>query len=161
MGRGLRDAGRGGPEFQAPGRGAPARSPRSSCPGWAHAGSDPARLGRLGAQWLPAAHTGAKPRSRSPLLTASLRFLSGSVAPPRDPCPSVLGPAGRADGRGPPPPTRALGLPRPAPQARPAGIPLRLTEKAPERKGFNREKKGAGTQSGIFHDPQNTRTHTG
>lgn len=50
-----------------------ARPLHSCCPGWVRVASDPTRLGRLGAQRPPAAHTGAKPGS----LSATLHRPSG------------------------------------------------------------------------------------
>lgn len=153
MGRRLRDAGVGGPEFCAlrPRR---ALLPRSSCPGWAQVESDPRMLRATG----DAAASGSAHRCKAPLSEPHAPQPSRSQeAPLTPPGTSALSKPGRRAllgsfySRGPGRPedrlllTRELCPPCPTQQAGPEGIPLRLTENVRERKkgrgGFEEEEK--------------------
>lgn len=148
------------PSSRPSGQGGPAC--RSSCPGWAPAGSDPARLGRLGAQWPLAAHTGAKPAFGAPLSTAlpptapSWHRLGtlDLLRPGRRALLPGFAPRGAQTQKGASPLTRGLGLPRPAQQARPEGS-RSGSQKTREKKkrGGGGKERGKGQRCRvIFHN---------
>lgn len=142
MGRRLRVAGVGGPEFRAPAGGAPSRR-APAAPDWAQE-SDPTSSGDRPRTQRPPGSTHRCKALLSELHSPTVLPLSrGPADTARDPSSSEaraaraswklsLSPARTA--RGPPPLTREFCLPRPAPQAGLEAIPLRLGENARERK---------------------------